>query len=258
MAETYRAVLLDLSGVLYVDETAIDGAAAAIGKLQGSGVKLRFVTNTARKTRAQLLDDLAGMGFEIEPRTLFTAPLAAKAWVQQRGLRPYCLVHRNILPEFEDLERHAPNAVILGDAGEDLNYENINRAFRLCLDGAPLIAIGDNRYFKTETGLSLDAGPFVHALEYAADTRAIVMGKPAREFFEQVLADAGVDAAAALMIGDDVFGDVEGALNAGLDACLVRTGKYRDGDERRLGKEHYCFDSVVEAVEGLLPWSASV
>jgi ribonucleotide monophosphatase NagD (HAD superfamily) len=36
------------------------------------------------------------------------------------------------------------------------------------------------------------------------------------------------------MIGDDAEGDVAGALRAGLGAALlVRTGKYRPGDETR-------------------------
>ena len=52
-----------------------------------------------------------------------------------------------------------------------------------------------------------------------------------------------------MMVGDDVFGDVEGALQAGLQACLVRTGKYRAGDEARISGEFRVVDSVVEAVE---------
>ncbi|WP_394886978.1 HAD hydrolase-like protein [Mesorhizobium sp. AaZ16] len=36
------------------------------------------------------------------------------------------------------------------------------------------------------------------------------------------------------MVGDDAEGDVAGALDAGLSsALLVRTGKYRPGDETR-------------------------
>ncbi len=36
------------------------------------------------------------------------------------------------------------------------------------------------------------------------------------------------------MVGDDAESDVAGALKAGLsNAVLVRTGKYRDGDEDR-------------------------
>jgi ribonucleotide monophosphatase NagD (HAD superfamily) len=36
-----------------------------------------------------------------------------------------------------------------------------------------------------------------------------------------------------VMVGDDYAVDVDGALAAGLGAILVRTGKYRPGDERR-------------------------
>jgi ribonucleotide monophosphatase NagD (HAD superfamily) len=35
------------------------------------------------------------------------------------------------------------------------------------------------------------------------------------------------------MIGDDVESDVLGAQKAGLQACLVQTGKYRAGDESK-------------------------
>ncbi|MDO7596910.1 MAG: HAD hydrolase-like protein [Pseudomonadota bacterium] len=55
------------------------------------------------------------------------------------------------------------------------------------------------------------------------------------------------------MIGDDAEADVEGALKAGLRACLVQTGKYRQGDESRilsLGRE--CVPSVVEAISPFL------
>ena len=75
------------------------------------------------------------------------------------------------------------------------------------------------------------------------------MGKPSAEFFHQALASTRADAGRALMVGDDVFGDVEGALNAGLRACLVRTGKYRAGDEDRVAGDFPVVDSVVEAVE---------
>ncbi|MNE90361.1 putative hydrolase YutF [compost metagenome] len=93
--------------------------------------------------------------------------------------------------------------------------------------------MGDNRYFHSRGALRLDAGPFVRALEYAAGVRALILGKPSAEFFRGALAELGVDAEAALMIGDDVESDVLGAQRAGLQACLVQTGKYRGGDETK-------------------------
>lgn len=56
----------------------------------------------------------------------------------------------------------------------------------MILDGAPLIAIHKARYYKRKDGLALGPGPFVTALEYAADCKATVVGKPEKTFFTQV------------------------------------------------------------------------
>jgi HAD superfamily hydrolase (TIGR01458 family) len=117
--------------------------------------------------------------------------------------------------------------VIVGDLGERFDYAALNRAFRLLMDGAELVALQKNRFWRTPDGLSLDAGPFVAALEYATGQEAVVVGKPARAFFSTVLDDLGVPAADAVMVGDDVESDIGGALGAGLRAILVQTGKYR-------------------------------
>ncbi len=49
-----------------------------------------------------------------------------------------------------------------------------------------------------------------------------------------------------MMIGDDVFGDIEGALNAGLQARLVKTGKYQTGDENRISPTAKTLESIAE------------
>jgi ribonucleotide monophosphatase NagD (HAD superfamily) len=59
-----------------------------------------------------------------------------------------------------------------------------------------------------------------------------VVGKPAKEFFEQVLASVGLDASAATTVGDDIGPDISGALRARLDAILARTGKYQEDRAR--------------------------
>jgi len=229
-----KAVFFDLSGVLYEGSNAIPGAVKTINHLLKGNLSLRFITNTARQTKQEVLRNLTTMGFEIPAELLFTAPNAALAYCREQKLNPYCLVHKNIKAEFQDIEHEPFNAVILGDAEDDLNYANLNQAFNILLLGGSLITIGENRYFKDEHGYHLDTGPFTKALEYAADVQAIITGKPSAEFFRQVIATTDFNPEDILMIGDDVFGDIEGALKLGMHACLVRTGKYREGDEQRL------------------------
>lgn len=245
----FKALFFDLSGVLYDGEQAIPGAVEAIARAQASGLDIRFVTNTSRRTCVQVYQDLTSLGFDIDLEQIYTAPAAVKALLRQRQWRPYCLIHNNIQPEFADIDQSKPNAVFIADAEEGFCYQGLDRAFQLCQSGAPLIGVGRNRYFKLGGQLHLDAGPFIQAIEYAAGTEAIIVGKPSAEFFAQIVASTSSSAESVLMIGDDVFGDVEGALNAGLRACLVKTGKYQPGDEDLVGKSFGCVDSVVEAVD---------
>lgn len=246
-----RGALCDLSGVIYVGSRAVPGAIDALDRLRDRGVPTRFLTNVTRTPSREILQGLKKMGFSITAADLFTAPLAAREYLWARKLRPFLLVHPKLLSEFAELRKDSPNAVLVGDAGHEFTYENMNRAFRSLLDGGPLLAMGDNRYFKEADGLSLDIGPFVAALEYATGNQAIILGKPAPAFFEGALLSLGCAADEVVMIGDDVLTDVEGALAAGLKGILVRTGKYRPGDEDQITHPGAM---VVEDIQAAVDW----
>lgn len=248
---TIKAVFFDISGVLYQGHLLIAGAAQAVAAVHDAGLPLRLVTNTSRKTTAMIRSDLANFGIATAPEEVITAPSAARDYLARRNLRPWCLVHRDIQSEFAALDQREPNAVVIGDAADDLNYQNLNRAFQLCHAGAELVGIGANRFFREGEALLLDAGPFIKAIEYAASVRAIIMGKPAAVFFQQAVESVGCEAGQVLMVGDDVLGDVEGAINAGLQACLVRTGKYQPGDEQRIVADFACVESVADVPQML-------
>ena len=243
-------VLLDLSGVLYVGGCALPGAHDALRKLKSTALPVKFVTNTTRSTRSAILSQLAAMHFDVPVDALFTASQAALSYLDQHNLKPSLLIHPNQLAEFSTLSPGAENAVLIGDAENSFTYQNMNQAFRLVLDGAPLLAMGYNRYFKQTDGFSLDCGPFVAALEFAADTKATILGKPSATFFHAALAEFDCPTDEVVMIGDDVEADVCGALNAGLQGLLVRTGKYRPSDDKKVENTNAkIVDDITAAVE---------
>lgn len=248
MSKTFRALFLDLSGVLYEGRQVIPGAVDTVGKARQAGLVLRFVTNTASKSADEVLAQLRAMNIPVGKDELFTAPLAAKRYIQKRKLRPYCLIHQAIKKDFSDIDQSQPDCVLLGDARNDLNYDNLNRAFQLCKQGAPLIGIGMNKYFKDDDGLKLDAGGFIRAIEWAAGIEAVIMGKPDRAFFQEIVASTPFRADQCLMVGDDVAADVGGAVAAGLQGCLVRTGKFQERDQDLLPTGAWVVDSVVDVL----------
>jgi HAD superfamily hydrolase (TIGR01458 family) len=225
------ALLIDLDGVLYVGDEPVPGAVNAVATLRERGLALRFVTNTTARSRAQTLDKLERLGFEVAEPELVTPAALARRHCEQLGHRRVALImNEEVKEDFEGLEQadDDPDAVIMGDLGEEFGFAILNQAFRMVIGGAELIALQKNRFWLTSSGLSLDAGPFVAAIEYASGTEAVVVGKPSESFFELVLADLGAGPEQALMVGDDIESDVGGALTAGLRGVLVRTGKYRE------------------------------
>ncbi len=230
-----KGVLLDLAGVVYDGDHAIDGAAEAIERLREAGLSVRFISNTTRSTREMILRRLAGFGLEIGDGELFTPAVAARHWLARNDRAAFLLVHPALEAEFSDLAGKGGPAVIVGDAGDAFTYRSMNAAFRALEGGADFLALAPNRVFRDADGkLSLDAGPFIAALEYASGRKARILGKPSSDFFRLALDDMDCSTAEAAMVGDDAETDVAGALDTGISAALlVRTGKYRLGDETR-------------------------
>ncbi len=248
----FSGVLLDLGGVVYVGSEAIPGAVEAVDRLRRHRVAVRFLTNTTRRPLRVLVADLEHLGLKVSADEVFTPAVAARHVL--RGRVPHLLVHPDLAEDFptEPGSRGEGAAVVVGDAGDSFSYGNLNAAFRALENGADLLALANNRSFRDgDGGLSLDAGPFVAALEYASGRRADVIGKPAAAFFRAALDSLGAGTAA--MVGDDVESDVGGAMKAGLAGVLVRTGKYREGDERRVDPAPtHVADDLARAVDWIL------
>ena len=250
---SHRAVLLDLDGVLYVGQAPLPGAAEAVARLRAAGRPLAFITNTTRRSRRVIRAHLQAMGFAIAEAELFTPARAARDWVAAHALAPYLLIHPGLAEDFAGLASNGEDAVVVGDAGEGFTYAALNRAFRLLMRGVPLLALATNKYYRDADGLSLDAGPFVAALEYASGAHAHLFGKPAVDFFRVVVDSLGCRLDETVMIGDDVEADVNGAIAAGVAAILVRTGKFRPEDEQRADPRALVVDDVGAAVDRILP-----
>jgi len=225
-----KGILFDLDGVLYVGSSAIDGAIEAIEKIRTSGTPCRFVTNTSTLSLASLHKKIHQLGFSIPENELISAPQAALLYLQQLQ-DPICrfLLADDVKKDFAGFRQSNTEAeyIVIGDIGNAWSYDLLNEVFNCLMHGAKLIAIHKNRFWQTEHGLQMDIGGFVDGLEYASGTKAMIIGKPSKDFFQIALDHMGLQANQAAMIGDDIDADVGGAQQAGLQGILVKTGKYR-------------------------------
>src|SRR6266567_8399690 len=210
-----RGILLDLDGVLHISMQPIPGAAEVLSWLEKQGYPTGFVTNTTTLACTTLAQRLQAIGLPVAEQQLVTAPVATANYIRQHypGKRCWVLTKGNTRADFDGIELVESQAdiVVIGGAEELLTYEAMNAAFRMLMDGAVLLAMHRNLYWRTGEGLRLDSGPFVRALEAATGKEATVLGKPDRAFFEQALLAIGAAADESIMVGDDIENEVAGA-----------------------------------------------
>ncbi|CDZ97963.1 Predicted sugar phosphatase (HAD superfamily) [Phaffia rhodozyma] len=268
------ALLIDLSGTLHIADKPTPRAAEAIQKLRSAKIPIRFCSNTSKESSSSLLSRLEKLELDVKEHELFTSLNACRTLVEQRNLKPYLLLSPSSLEDFGHLAHIQPedcDSVVIGLAPDKLNYKDLNVAFRI-LAREPvsqgttplakttprsLIATHQANYIQDTDALSLGPGPFVRALASAASVTPEIVGKPSSSFFKLTLdslQDEGLkreDWPNVGIVGDDVFNDLgEGALDLGLKRYLVKTGKYREGDEKKASPQpdatYNCFADLVD------------
>lgn len=232
-------LLLDIDGVLAVSWEPIDGAIETLGWLREQGLPFRLITNTTTHSREALAGTLRDAGFAVDPTDVVTAVAATAEYLRTHhaDARVFLLSDGDARADLEGVmlvsaDEHA-DVVVIGGACDDFTYAALNHVFGLLNDGATLIGMHRNMYWRTAEGLQLDGGAYVAALEEATGTKATICGKPAPEYFEAALEMLDVPVARVAMVGDDVVNDVLGAQAIGMIGVLVRTGKFKPADLER-------------------------
>lgn len=231
LADRYRAVLLDLDGVLYRGDRAVPGAAEAVAELRRAGTQIVFLTNNSARTPEQVAAGLRGLGVEATSDEVVTSARPAARLVAGDGASTTAYVIgedgvRTALAEAGvEVVDGAPervDAVVVGWDG-DVGYDELRMASVLVRRGARLVATNDDASYPAPGGeLWPGAGAILAAVETAAGVTATVAGKPHRPLFDEALKLAGTRE--AVMVGDRVETDVVGAARAGIDAVLVLSG----------------------------------
>jgi HAD superfamily hydrolase (TIGR01458 family) len=252
------AILFDLDGVLYQGNQAITGAAETIDWFKTHSIPHLFLTNTSSKPRSALVEKLAAFGIPTSTDQFLTPPLVTAQWLKQNTDGPIALfIPDATQAEFSNFDicttpTGTISAVVIGDLSRLWDFNTLNQAFRLLMENpeAKLVALGMTRYWRAEDGLRLDAGPYVSALSYATGREPVVMGKPAKAFYQAALNILNVNNSDTVMVGDDIKGDIEAAQRAGLKTVLVRTGKFTPLDL----DQGITPDTVIDSVADMVDW----
>ncbi|HET7686120.1 MAG TPA: HAD-IIA family hydrolase [Candidatus Limnocylindria bacterium] len=267
-----RLVILDLDGVVYRGDEAIEGVAGAIAAVEATGIAVRYATNNSTVDRAAYVARLAGMGIRTRREAVVTSTSATIEHLRRHraGVRRILAVgEAGLVAELREggydavpAEEAAPDgyaggrldtpydAVVVG-LDRALTYRRIAAAATAVRHGAAFVATNADERYPTAAGFLPGAGSAVAAIRVASGVEPIVIGKPEPAMFQAILEEAGIPASAALVVGDNPAADIVAAHRAGIRAVLVLTGVADEASARALDGERR--PDVIAASAAELP-----
>lgn len=221
-------VLVDLDGCLAFGGVPHPDAARFLSAIDGRYVVL---SNNSSTTPDALARELSEHGLAVDPRRILLAGAAMIEMLAEEDKAKFI----QLIASDEIVAYARIKGLRLIEAGGDivalardtgLTYAKLARAVAALAAGAQLVVSnpdlthpGMGRIPVPETGALLAA---LRACLPDIDPR--IVGKPAPILFRRALARFGVDAAQAVMIGDNPATDGEGARGMGMKALLVGPG----------------------------------
>lgn len=253
LIDRYEAFAVDLDGVVWRGEEILDGAAAAVAAIRRAGKRLLFLTNNASYLPARVVARLAAAGIDVDEHEVLTSAIAAREWIEQRGLRgtpAMVLGTREVVSQLEDLVEIVPvepgqqAGLVIVARDVHFTFERLSAASDAVRAGAEFAAVNRDPVMPVDGGIRPGTGAILAAVEAAAGRAATVLGKPEAPMMEAAVRALGRDG--VLMVGDRVESDVLGARRVGWDAALVLTGLTAPGDPLEPAP-----DFVLQSIAGI-------
>ncbi len=222
-----QPILIDFDGVIRLGKEPAPDTNDFFEFISDNNLSAYIISNSTLRTGKEIAKYLEDN--KLKPAIpAMTAADATVDYVKEhyKKVSVYCIDNiKQLFTEFLDDE--TAEAVVIGDNGDNWNFQLMNEIFQKVYNGAEMIAMHMNRYWYPHGGeLSLDAGAFIKAIEYGSGKEATLIGKPSAIYFHSALKMLGLPSDSEfLMIGDDIESDIVGAQKAGGKGLLIYTGK---------------------------------
>jgi NagD protein len=229
-----KGYLIDLEGTLISGGTPLAGSIDFINYLNQNNIEYYIITNTVSKTIDDWEIKLSEIGFTINKDKIITPIIVLNDFINENSIKTYCFIGPEKIKDLtqKTMDYDIPEYVIFCDFEYiELNYELFNKIYHFIKNGSKMVTTSYSNFYISNNQYKMDTGIFVKMYETLANEKAIILGKPSQIVYKMVLRKMGITKNNVIAIGDDGLADIIGGKEMGFETILVKTGKYKCGDE---------------------------
>jgi len=243
LKDKFECFLIDLDGVVYVENSPTEGSVDTINHLKSIGKNVLFITNDPRSSSKDYACKIREMGIDVQPDEVITSAMAIashiKALTQNGEKKNAYVVGSDALKEeikrtglslVDGEEAKKADYVILGGHPE-FHYRELKLASLAIRNGAQFFATSRDPAFPSSEGHVPATGAMLASIEVASGKKAVVAGKPESIIFEAALSHSHcLDKDTTVIIGDRIDTDILGGKIAGISTILALSGSTKRED----------------------------
>lgn len=261
----YRALILDVDGVIKMGGSIIPRVPEAIETLRARNIRFVLATNNSTKSPEKLSEELGRSGLRVHPEEIVNSAQVLVDFLKRRPRLAskaregvYVVGEQGLIQElagngYPVTSKPTRGMVVVG-LDREFDYQKLAAATQSLMMGAAYLASNMDRVYPTEQGLMPGAGSIAAAISAAANRKPTNVGKPSRQFFQAALARLGdhAEKTRVLVVGDKPETDIRMANAVGCHSALVLSGVTKSAHGLRgPSKPTYVFQDLYELVQKL-------
>ncbi len=224
-----KCFISDMDGVLYHGNYLLPGAKEFIDWLKRENKKFLFLTNSSERSPKELKQKLERLGVDVDEKNFYTSALATARFVaaQAPGCSAYVIGEAGLINALYEvgitMNDVNPDYVIVGES-KSYNYESIQRAVNLVLNGAKLIGTNPDSTGPIEGGIMPATKALISPIEIATGKEAYFVGKPNPLMMRTAIKILGSSSEDTVIVGDRMDTDIIAGIESEIETVLVLSG----------------------------------
>lgn len=231
----YEAYLFDLDGTLFLGDQLLPGAQELLERLRKRRLPIRFLSNNATFSPADVVSKLTGLGIAAEPADVINTVVTTVNWLSQHhpDVVLFPIAERPLVSALQEagFQLSADPSridIVIASYDRGFNYAKLQIAYDAIAyhRRAFLVQTNPDRFCPFPGGRGEpDCAAITAAIEACTATRVRHnFGKPDPIMLDAALASLPKPTTRAVMVGDRLHTDIAMANAAGLDSALVLSG----------------------------------